>query len=56
MEENLSQIVRSRDPPQLDIKEQLWLNEDIGVADSTLELNVRAAAPRSSDMADNKAI
>jgi hypothetical protein len=49
-------MVRSRHPPQLDIKEKLWLNEDIGVADSALELVVRAAAPRSSDMADNKAI
>ncbi|KAI0526163.1 FAD dependent oxidoreductase [Xylaria bambusicola] len=45
--EDLLHIVRSRDPPQLDIAEKLWLNEDIGLADSALVLEavaVEAAA------------
>ena len=39
---DLSDMVRSRDPPQLDTKEELWLNEDIGVAHSALALEALA--------------
>lgn len=41
--EDLSDMVRSRDPPQLDSGEELWLNEDIGVAHSTLAVEAVAA-------------
>lgn len=40
--EDLSHMVHSRDPPQLDIEEKLWLNEDIGLADSALALEAVA--------------
>jgi sarcosine oxidase / L-pipecolate oxidase len=40
--EDLSDMVRSRDPPQLDAGEELWLMEDIGVADSALVLEAVA--------------
>jgi glycine/D-amino acid oxidase-like deaminating enzyme len=35
-------MVRFRDQPQLDTGEELWLNEDIGVADSALALEAVA--------------
>lgn len=38
--DDLSHMVRSRDPPQLDTEKELWLNEDIGVADVALTLEV----------------
>ena len=40
--EDLSDMVHSRDPPQLDAGEELWLIEDIGVADSALVLEAVA--------------
>ena len=40
--EDLSYTVRSRNPPQLDTEKELWLNEDIGVADATLALEATA--------------
>ncbi|KAF1962895.1 FAD dependent oxidoreductase [Byssothecium circinans] len=45
--EDLSHMVRSRDAPQLDIEEKLWLNEDIGVADSALALEAVAVEAAS---------
>jgi len=36
-------MVRSRDPPQLDSGEELWLNEDIGVTHSALAVEAVAA-------------
>jgi glycine/D-amino acid oxidase-like deaminating enzyme len=41
--EDLSDMVRSRDPPQLDSGEELWLNEEIGVAHSALTVEAVAA-------------
>jgi hypothetical protein len=35
-------MVRSRDPPQLDSGEELWLNEDIRVAHSALTVEAVA--------------
>jgi glycine/D-amino acid oxidase-like deaminating enzyme len=40
--EDLTDMVRSRGPPQLDAGEELWLMEDIGVADSALVLEAVA--------------
>jgi glycine/D-amino acid oxidase-like deaminating enzyme len=40
--EDLSDMVRSRHPPQLGAGEELWLMEDIGVADSALVLEAVA--------------
>ena len=40
--EDLSHMVRSQNPPQLDAEKELWLNEDIGVADATLALEAVA--------------
>lgn len=40
--EDLSDMVHSRDPPQLDSGEELWLNEDIGVAHSALAVEAVA--------------
>ncbi|PVI06449.1 FAD dependent oxidoreductase [Periconia macrospinosa] len=39
---DLLHMVHSRDPPQLDIEENLWLNKDIGVVDSALALEAVA--------------
>jgi hypothetical protein len=41
--EDLSDMVYSCDPPQLDSGEELWLNEDIRVAHSALAVKVVAA-------------
>lgn len=40
--EDLSRMVRSRIPPQLDTGTELWLNKDIGVADAARALEVTA--------------
>ena len=40
--EDVSHMVRSRHPPQVDNKKELWLNEDIGVADAALTLEAVA--------------
>ena len=40
--DDLSHMVRSRNLPQLDTEKQLWLNEDIGVADAALVLEAVA--------------
>jgi sarcosine oxidase/L-pipecolate oxidase len=41
--EYLKRMVQARDPPLLDAEENLWLNEDIGVADAALALEAVAA-------------
>ena len=40
--EDVSHMVHSRNPPQLDAEKELWLNEDIGVADAALALEAIA--------------
>lgn len=40
--EDLSRMVRSQSPPQSSAEKELWLNEDIGVADAALTLEAVA--------------